>query len=120
MTPSVRARVMREWRPFAAPPNRPPIGAASLDRLVPGVMKGLGLEKRLQESQVFYLWPQIVGTEIARHAQPASLRNSVLTVTVDHPVWLVELSQYHSKLMLQKIQKAVGPRAVRTISFRIG
>jgi len=29
---------------------------------------------------------EIVGTDIARHAQPVSLRNGQLVVAVDHPV----------------------------------
>lgn len=93
---------------------------ASLNKLIPGVMKRLGLEQRLQQSQVFYLWPQIVGADIARHAQPVSLRNGLLVVAVDHPVWLQELSRYHKALLLQKVRATVGQKTVRDIVFRIG
>ena len=121
MTPTLRAQVMHEWRPFAPRGDWPPARAvASMDRLVPGVMKGLGLEQRLQQSRVFYLWPTIVGADIARHAQPVTLHKGVLGITVDHPIWLQELKRYHQDLLLQKIQKAIGPQAVRALSFRIG
>ena len=59
MTPALRARVLREWQPFGASPNIPTGSPAS--QLVPQVMKKLGLEQRLQQSQVFFLWPEIVG-----------------------------------------------------------
>lgn len=91
-----------------------------MDKLVPTVMKGLGLEQRLQQSQVFFLWPQIVGTDIARHAQPVSLRNKLLIIAVDHPGWLQELSRYHKPLLLQKVRERIGKTAVRDIVFRIG
>ena len=90
------------------------------NKLVPLVMKHLGLEKRLQQSQVFYLWPDIVGSDVARHAQPVSLRNGLLVVAVDHPVWLQELSRYYKPLILQKVRERVGQKAVRDIAFRIG
>lgn len=118
MTPALRAQVLREWQPFGISPNIPTGSPAS--ELVPRVMKKLGLEHRLQQSQVFFLWPEIVGTDIARHAQPVSLRNGLLVVTVDHPVWLQELSRFHKPLLLQKVQGRIGKKAVRDICFRIG
>ena len=121
MTPALRAQVFREWQPFHGHAEAPGVhGATSTDKLVPLVMKHLGLEQRLQQSQVFYLWSAIVGSDIARHAQPVSLRNSLLVVAVDHPIWLQELTRYHKALILQKVQERVGKKAVRDICFRIG
>ena len=121
MTHTLRNQVLREWRPFHADADL--LGAkpaVSTNKLVPLVMKQLGLEQRLQQSQVFYLWPNIVGVDIARHAQPVSLRNGILVVAVDHPVWLQELSRYHKPLIVQKVQERVGKKTVRDIVFRIG
>ena len=118
MTPALRAQVLHEWQPFGVRPDIPTGSPAS--QLVPQVMKKLGLEQRLRESQVFFLWPEIVGAEVARHAQPVSLRHGLLDVTVDHPVWLQELSRYYKPLMLQKVQERVGKKTVRDIRFRIG
>ena len=121
MTPALRAQVLREWRPSDGDTvtfgQRP---ASSTNSLIPLVMKQLGLEERLQQSQVFYLWPSIVGSDIARHAQPVSLRNGLLVVGCDHPVWLQELSRYHKPLILQKVRDRIGKKAVHDISFRIG
>ncbi len=121
MTPALRAKVFREWQPYAAdetPWGRPT--ATALESVVPRLMKKLGLEQRLHQSQIFVQWPQIVGADIARHAQPVALRNGLLTVAVDHPVWLQELSRFHKPLLLQKIRDRVGPKTIRDIVFRIG
>jgi predicted nucleic acid-binding Zn ribbon protein len=118
MTPALRARVLHEWQPFGINPNIPTGSPAS--QLVPQVMKKLGLEERLQQSQVFYLWSEIVGSENARHAQPVSLRNGLLVVACDHPMWLEELSRYHKPAILRKVQERIGKKAVRDIRFRIG
>jgi predicted nucleic acid-binding Zn ribbon protein len=112
---------LREWQPSAAHGDVPNGKVAtSMSKLVPSVMKGLGLEQRLQQSQVFFLWSEIVGSDIAKHARPVSLRNGLLHVTVDHPIWLQELSRYHKPLLLQKIKEHVGKTTVRDIVFRIG
>jgi predicted nucleic acid-binding Zn ribbon protein len=121
MTPGLRRQVLHEWRPLCSDPGLAGAHSASAtDKLVPSVMRKLGLEQRLQQSQAFYLWPSIVGSDIARHAQPVSLRNHLLVVAVDHPVWLQELSRYHKPLILQRVQERVGKKTVRDIVFRIG
>ena len=119
MTPALRTQVLREWQPYGQwdAPARP---APALQQLVPDVMKRLGLEQRLHQSQIFHQWATIVGVEIVRHAQPVSLKNGLLVVAVDHPVWLQELARYHKPLLLQKIRDRVGKAAVRDIVFRIG
>jgi len=121
MTPALRAQVLREWQPFhGGPDGVGPKPANSTNKLVPAVMKQLGLEQRLQRAQVFYLWTDIVGSDIARHAQPVSLRNGLLVIAVDHPVWLQELVRYDKPVILQKVRERVGKKVVRDICFRIG
>jgi predicted nucleic acid-binding Zn ribbon protein len=121
MTPALRAKVLNEWQPSFGDANaHAQRSASSANQLVPLVMKQLGLEERLQQSQVFYLWPTIVGSDIARHAQPVSLRNGLLVVSCDHPMWLQEITRYSKPLILQKVQERLGKKVVRDISFRIG
>jgi predicted nucleic acid-binding Zn ribbon protein len=121
MTPALRAQVLREWRPFHGDGDASGSKAVNpTSKLVPAVMKHLGLEQRLQQSQVFYLWSNIVGSDIARHSQPVSLRNGMLVVAVDHPVWLEDLTRYSKADILKKVQECVGKTAVRDIRFRIG
>ena len=108
---------MREWQPFARLEQS--VNVPSLEKLVPGVMKRMGLEKRLHESQVHQFWAQIVGSDVALHAHPVSLQNGLLEVAVDQPIWHQELRP-HKALMLQKIRARIGQNAVRDIRFRIG
>ena|SRR5579862_753556 len=121
MTPALRAKVLHEWQPFfGSKDSSTGQMAASANQLVPAVMKKLGLEERLQQSQVFFLWATIVGSDIARHAQPVSLRNGLLVVGCDHPAWLQEITRYSKPLILKKVQERFGKKVVRDISFRVG
>lgn len=108
---------MREWQPFAKTDLS--VDVPSLEKLVPGVMQKIGLDQRLRESQIRTHWREIVGTEVARHAQPASLNKGVLIVHIDHPIWHQQL-QSHKALVLQKVRARVGEKSVRQIVFRIG
>lgn len=118
MTPALRTQVLRDWQPFAAD-NAALHPALALDRLVPAVMKNLGLEQRLHESQIFYKWADLVGAENARHCQPVSLRNGKLIVAVTHSGW-VQAFWSLKPFMLEKIQSRVGGKVVRDIYFRNG
>jgi predicted nucleic acid-binding Zn ribbon protein len=121
MNRSLRARVLREWQPYAGEnPTRADRTARPLEQLVPGVMQSLGLDQRLHESRLFTLWPELVGPTIAPHAQPTALRKGVLVVSVDQPTWLHELERYHKAAVLRNVQAAVGAATVRKIQFRIG
>jgi predicted nucleic acid-binding Zn ribbon protein len=114
--PSLRKRVLREWRPFAVEPPPP---APSLERLMPDVMKRLGLEQRLWESQIFHRWADIVGEFNARICQPIRLAKGKLTVAVTHPAYLQELRP-HKALMLRKVQERLGANCVRDIILCVG
>lgn len=85
---------------------------------MPDVMKRLGLQQRLWESQLFQRWADIVGEFNARICQPDGLRNARLTVTVSHPAYIQELRP-HKALLLRKIQERFGKTAVREIIFRV-
>jgi len=119
MTPALRLQALREWQPYGRydPPARP---ALALQHLVPGVMQRLGLAQRLQQSQISQRWPELVGSDIARHAQPVSLKNGLLVVAVDNSAWLQELDRNYKPLILQKIRDCAGQTAVQKLVFRIG
>ncbi|MCX7887205.1 MAG: DUF721 domain-containing protein [Verrucomicrobiae bacterium] len=116
MTPALRAKVLREWQPYA---EETPPPAQSLAELVPVVIRRLGLQQRLVESQLFTRWAEIVGEFNARICQPLSLRKGRLTIVVGHPAYIQELRPYKS-LFLQKIRERLGCVSVREIVFRVG
>ena len=86
---------------------------------VPGVFKRLGLETRLRQSEVWTVWPGVVGTQIARHAQPHTMWRGRLIVHVTDPVWL-----HHLRMMSHRVTAALNDRLgaplVRELVLRIG
>jgi predicted nucleic acid-binding Zn ribbon protein len=85
-----------------------------------GLLKKLGLQKKLQEARMVQDWPRIVGDKIARHSRPVAMKRKVLYVNVDSSVWLAELNNFFKGKILDKVNEELGEKRIRDIRFRIG
>ena len=82
------------------------------------VFQDLGIENLTTGHQFEDGWPETVGMQVAKHARPGKLFNGVLTVYVDHPTWMNELSRFGKKAMLFKLQKKHSIDVIKDIVFR--
>jgi hypothetical protein len=83
------------------------------------MLKAQGLEGRLQEYRVFGLWEKAIGKVIARHAQPYTLRGKKMTLVVDSPAWMQQLSLLKPEI-IEKVNKRLGHNAIRDIALKLG
>jgi predicted nucleic acid-binding Zn ribbon protein len=67
---------------------------------------------------VFSRWEAIVGSSVAAHAQPLSLRDGVLRVAVDEPGWATQL-RFLAPTVLARFADAVGPDLVTSIEVSV-
>ncbi|NCO37736.1 MAG: hypothetical protein COZ06_25600 [Armatimonadetes bacterium CG_4_10_14_3_um_filter_66_18] len=77
------------------------------------------LERRMRCRQVVRRWPELVGAEIAKAAQPQALRGSTLFVTTSSAVWTNELTLLKPQI-LEKLNAALGEALIRDLVFRGG
>lgn len=82
-------------------------------------LKRLDLSSRLEEYRVWPIWNEIVGTTIARNAQPEKIRNGTLFVKVSGSTWMQEL-QYMKEMILQRLNQSLGREVVKNIFFFVG
>ena len=68
---------------------------------------------------VFTRWEQLVGPDIAAHAQPRSLRDGVLVVSADQPAWATQL-RYMASELLVRIQDETAGEEISEIQIRVG
>ena len=80
--------------------------------------RGLGVPKAGILAVVFSKWAELVGPDIAAHAEPRSLRDGVLLVVVDQPAWAAQL-RYLSADLVAKIAAFAGSSEVVTVEFRV-
>jgi predicted nucleic acid-binding Zn ribbon protein len=73
-----------------------------------------GWSEQLANGQVFGRWTALVGTEVAEHAKPLSLRDGELTVEASSTAWATQLRLLQRQL-LAKIAKGVGHGVVKRL-----
>lgn len=88
-----------------------------------GFIRGAVPDKFLVLAYLRKDWASIVGKGIAHHSLPGSIRNGCLTVNVDDPIWINELTLQKDTIR-ENIAAHYGDRDIsklfQTIRFRIG
>jgi len=82
-------------------------------------LKRLDLAQRLDEYGVWPIWNDVVGTTIARNAQPEKIRHGTLFVKVTSPVWMQQL-QFMKEMIADKLNQRLDCEAVKNIFFMVG
>jgi hypothetical protein len=83
------------------------------------ILKERGLEGRLSEYHIFGQWDKAVGAVIARHARPHAVHGKKLTLIVDSPAWMQQLSLLKPELV-EKVNKSLGKDAIKDIVLKLG
>jgi predicted nucleic acid-binding Zn ribbon protein len=91
-----------------------------LAELMPGVLTGLGLDRRRAEAEIIKVWNSLIDPRVTAHAQPAGMNKGTLFVTVDNSAWLDEIVRYRRREILDRLQHSFGKETVKRISFRVG
>ena len=93
-------------------------GFESIGDILKRVTKKLGIDAKLCEQTLFFIWDEVVGKQIARHARPAHIRRGRLTVKVENGAYIQEYS-FLKKDLQQKLNEKLGKNVVREIVFRV-
>jgi predicted nucleic acid-binding Zn ribbon protein len=102
----------RRWSgpgPDARDPQ--PLGGAAGD-----LAKTRGWSPRVAEGTVFGRWTEVVGEDIAGHAEPTALREGVLHVSAESTAWATQL-RLVQKQLLARIAAAVGDDVVTALKI---
>ena len=119
MNPSLRAKIIAEWRGLPEKKIVHDRWAAPAD-VLPKLMQRLGLKERLHETEVMEAWSKIVGDFIAAHSAPTALREGVLYVRVLQPALHYELEQVSKIDILRKLKQRFGGKVIKDVRFRVG
>lgn len=91
----------------------------SVPNLIASFSRTSGLEVRLLEGRLKRQWPGIVGTYIASHTYPDSIKFRKLHVITENSVWLQQLV-FLKQDLLEKIHRATPEPLVTDLLFRVG
>jgi hypothetical protein len=78
-----------------------------------------GFRHHLAERRLQTQWVSIAGHLMAAHSQPLRLRHHRLTIAVESPAWLHQLS-FLQPLLLEQITRAIGTGLVTELQLVVG
>lgn len=90
----------------------------SLRDILSNLMGDAKLPFNPNDAFIWKFWDEIVGSAIAKHAQPTWIKDGRLRVKVTDPIWLQELGFVGDDIK-EKINKKLGRKAVERIEFRL-
>jgi predicted nucleic acid-binding Zn ribbon protein len=99
--------------------RRPKSQPTAVGRVLPDVLRELGLGEAATGARISAAWAEIVGAEAAAHSWPAALHGGTLEVAVDASAWAQHL-QLRRPELLAALSARLGPEAPRALRLRIG
>jgi predicted nucleic acid-binding Zn ribbon protein len=104
------------WKPLPRSPADQPVKSLrnSLDQLA----GRLGAPPADLVSVVFSKWSEVVGDEIAAHAQPESLTHGTLTVEVGDARWATQLKWLGPKLV-KRLNEEAGREIIKAFEVHL-
>jgi predicted nucleic acid-binding Zn ribbon protein len=90
---------------------------AALEGLLLDLVGARGWQADIAAGRVVGRWPEIVGSEVARHCQPVSLAHGDLTVDADSTAWATQFRMLVPQL-LSRLNNDVGQDVVRRVLVR--
>lgn len=102
------------WKPLRSDrPGPRPVGE-SVERLA----GRLGAPPVAALKMVFGQWREAVGEAVADHAEPVSLTDGVLVVSVDQPGWATQLKLLAPEL-ITRLNDRAGAGTVQSLEVRV-
>jgi hypothetical protein len=78
-----------------------------------------GYARKLKEHRAWVVWEKVVGPQIAQHAKPLRIRDGILEVRVDQPIWMQQLRMMAPQI-LQRLNQALGEELIRDLFWKRG
>ena len=83
-----------------------------------GLARRLGAPQAAAVSAVFSGWEEAVGPAVAAHCRPLSLREGVLTVSVEQAAWATQL-RYLGADIVRRLGEVAGEGLVTRLEIRV-
>lgn len=93
--------------------------ATGISSLIEQILASKGYDKKLQQYRAWTVWDEVVGPQIARHAQPLRIRDSILEVRVENPTWMQQLQLLKPKI-LKELNHRLGEATLTDIYWKRG
>lgn len=83
------------------------------------ILETLPVKARVKEYGLWKAWDKMVGQQVSRHCQPERIKDGILFLKVNSPVWMQQL-QFMKSMILEKVNGCLGDNVVRDLRFQFG
>jgi len=90
--------------------------AEPIRSVIERTLRQLGIYSRFKEADAVRIFAEVVGEQIAKHAEAKSIRNGELLIKVSSPTWRQQLS-FQKQEMIARLNTALGTEVVKEIRF---
>ncbi len=90
-----------------------------LGRILGEALRASQINVDLELYRLWEEWSDLVGPAIAQNAWPEGIKGKLLLVNVSSSPWMQQLQYLKSELM-EKLNTALGKKAVEDIRFKVG
>jgi len=87
-----------------------------INEVIDRVIKKYRIYGDIDAYKVFSIWNDIVGTKLAGHAKPVKIKEKVLYIAVDDPLWLAQI-KYIKHDIIDKLCIAIKDDIFKDIKF---
>lgn len=91
--------------------------SGKINKIFEHLIKKYGIETSVRQNEALFLWPEVVGENIAKHTKAEKISYGKLIVKVDSPVWRNELVFQKSEI-LNKINNLLKGTNINDIVLR--
>lgn len=86
-----------------------------LDTVLDALTQTMGWTSPLAKSELLIAWPEVVGADVAAHADPVSVEDGVLSVRCDSTAWAQQLRAMRSTVLARIAERhpSAGIESVR-------
>jgi len=88
----------------------------SIQQVLDTYLRKSGLAKGIAQQQALNLWPEVVGSSIARNTKPEKVEHGVLYIKTKSSTWRQEL-QLRKRDIIEQLNAAVEHSAIKDIRF---
>ncbi len=93
--------------------------AQPIGEILRGVIRDLGIGKKLSEQRAVLEWADVVGERVAEHSRARRVDGGRLFVEVDSSVWAQELTLMKRKI-LKEMNARIGRNVIENVHFVLG
>jgi len=93
--------------------------AAAVGSLLNDFFQKKGFEDKIREYRTWQIWDEAVGPQIAARARPIRIRDGVLEIRVDQPIWMQQLQLMKPKI-LARLNDRLGGAVLKDLFLRQG